>query len=198
MPAGRPALHALQVHNSYLVTQDEDGLVIIDQHALHERVMYERLKRRIDERGELESQRLLIPVMVEVPESCDVSLLVSMSGLLRRLGILAEAVGPNAVSVSAYPTFLAEKGVEPAAFVGALLEESEPDGRGEDSESLLHEILDMMACKAAVKAGDRLSDEELADLLATRGEVDRSSRCPHGRPTAVRLSVSELERQFGR
>lgn len=193
VPAGR----ALQVHNSFLVTQDEQGLVIIDQHALHERVMFERLKERLGARGSLESQRLLMPAVVGVGDGL-VDALEGCAGTLGRLGIEAEAAGPNAVSVSAFPTFLTEKGVEPGEFIGELLESAGAEGFAAGEEQALHEVLDMMACKAAVKAGDRLSSSELDELLAMRERVERSSNCPHGRPTAVRLTVKELERQFGR
>ena len=197
LPAVRPADRVLQVHNSFLVTQDDQGLVIIDQHALHERVMFEKLKERIAMKGTLESQRLLMPSVVETTES-RVDLLEKTGELFDRLGIDAHGAGPSSVSVQAFPTFLFEKGVEPGPFVEELLERCEAEGFAIGSEEALHEILDMMACKAAVKAGDRMTDEELGELLKLRAEIERSSNCPHGRPTAIRLSVGELERQFGR
>ena len=197
LPAVRPADRVLQVHNSFLVTQDEQGLVIIDQHALHERVMFEKLKDRIALKGALESQRLLMPEIVETTEA-RVDMLERTGELFERLGIDAHGAGPSSVSVQAFPTFLFEKGVEPGVFVGELLERCEAEGFAVGSEDALHEILDMMACKAAVKAGDKLTDEELGELLRLRGEIERSSNCPHGRPTAIRLTVGELERQFGR
>ena len=79
-----------------------------------------------------------------------------------------------------------------------LLEKAVNEGLNHDSEAALHEVLDMMACKAAIKAGDRLSDVELAELLHYRETIERSSNCPHGRPTSLRLSISDLEKQFGR
>lgn len=197
LPAVRPADRVLQVHNSFLVTQDEQGLVIIDQHALHERVMFEKLKDRIAMKGALESQRLLMPTIVEATEA-RVDLLEQSAELFGRLGIEAHAAGPRSVSVQAFPSFLFEKGVEPGPFIEELLEKCEAEGFAVGSEDALHEVLDMMACKAAVKAGDRLSDEELGELLKLRAEIERSSNCPHGRPTAIRLTVGELERQFGR
>lgn len=197
LPAVRPADRVLQVHNSFLVTQDDQGLVIIDQHALHERVMFEKLKDRIASKGSLESQRLLMPTVVGTTEG-RVDLLEQTGELFERLGIDAHGAGPSSVSVQAFPTFLFEKGVEPGPFVEELLERCEAEGFAIGSEEALHEILDMMACKAAVKAGDRMTDEELGELLKLRAEIERSSNCPHGRPTAIRLSVSELERQFGR
>jgi len=197
LPAVRPADRVLQVHNSFLVTQDEQGLVIIDQHALHERVMFEKLKDRIALKGSLESQRLLMPAVIETSES-RVDLLEQTEVLFARLGIEAHAAGPRSVGVQAFPSFLFEKGVEPGPFIEELLEKCEAEGFAIGSEEALHEILDMMACKAAVKAGDKLSDDELGELLKLRSQIERSSNCPHGRPTAIRLTVGELERQFGR
>ncbi|MCR9218267.1 MAG: DNA mismatch repair protein MutL, partial [bacterium] len=168
-----------------------------DQHALHERVMFEKLKDRIASKGSLESQRLLMPTVVGTTEG-RVDLLEQTGELFERLGIDAHGAGPSSVSVQSFPTFLFEKGVEPGPFVEELLERCEAEGFAIGSEEALHEILDMMACKAAVKAGDRMTDEELGELLKLRAEIERSSNCPHGRPTAIRLSVSELERQFGR
>ena len=98
----------------------------------------------------------------------------------------------------AYPTFLIEKGVPPSGFIGDLLDKAAEEGFAAGNEEALHGVLDMMACKAAVKAGDRMSDAELDELLLMREEIERSSNCPHGRPTSVRLTMRELERQFGR
>jgi DNA mismatch repair protein MutL len=195
-PAPRPASRVLQVHNSYLVTQDEHGVVIIDQHALHERVMFEALLARIAS-GPLESQRLLTPVVVPAtPERVD--RLGELSPLLARIGIEASALGPATIGVQSFPSFLFHRGVDPLEFMGDLLERSQADGFSPASEQALHEVLDMMSCKAAVKAGDRMSDLELGALVELRGEVERSSNCPHGRPTSVRLTIRELERLFKR
>ena len=110
----------------------------------------------------------------------------------------AEPIGPRAVAVHAFPSLLFERGVEPAPFLLELLA-NPPQLAGEaDSEAALHEVLDMMSCKAAIKSGDRLTQQELAELLAWREKVDRSSRCPHGRPTTLRLTLADLDKQFGR
>ncbi len=196
LPAIRPVTDVLQVHSSYLVTQDEQGLLIIDQHALHERVMFERLKEAIA-RGNLESQRLLMPVMIRVDPS-HVELLETLKPLLGRIGIEAEPIGPAAVSIGSFSSFLFERNVEPGKFLSDLLARAEGGDLPDDIEAALQETLDMMACKAAVKAGDRLSPTEIAELLKYRGAVERSSRCPHGRPTTLRLTIRDLEKHFGR
>jgi DNA mismatch repair protein MutL len=192
----RSVQNVLQVHSSYIVTQDEQGILIIDQHALHERVMFERLMEQVC-KGNLESQRLLMPAVVEL-SAPQVEALPTMKALLEKIGVEAEPMGPRALAVHAFPTFLFERGVEPQAFLSELLDRAAEKDLPTDSEEALHETLDMMACKAAVKAGDRLSQSELADLLKHRESVERSSNCPHGRPTTLRLSLRDLERQFGR
>jgi DNA mismatch repair protein MutL len=196
LPVPRPAERVLQVHKSYLVTEDDQGVVIVDQHALHERVMFEALVARIRE-SPLESQRLLAPAVVPAAPA-QVERLADLRPLLDRIGVEAEAIGPAAVAVHAFPTFLFGKGVDPVEFMTELLERAEADGFAPGSEQTLHEVLDMMACKAAVKAGDGMSEIELAELLRLREAVERSSNCPHGRPTSVRLTIRELERLFAR
>ncbi|MGD0390147.1 MAG: DNA mismatch repair endonuclease MutL [Tepidisphaeraceae bacterium] len=185
---------AIQLHNSYLVAESEDGLIIIDQHALHERIMYEDLLARLS-RGPLESQRLLIPL--PIPASArQQELLEQIQPLLARLGIEASSIGPDAIAVHAFPSFLER--LDPADFLGELLERGEQEALDLNHEELLHEVLDMMACKAAVKAGDPLSPAEVDALLARRHLIDRSSNCPHGRPTTLRLTLHDLEKQFKR
>jgi DNA mismatch repair protein MutL len=196
LPLPEPGRRVLQVHNSYLVTQDEAGVLIVDQHALHERIMFEILHARVTA-GPLESQRLLTPAVVEAtPER--IELLGSLAPLLERIGIEAEPLGPRSIGVQAFATFLFERNVDPVDFVEGLLDKAEREAFAPDSEEALRDVLDMMACKAAVKAGDRLSEDDLRALLDLRAEVERSSNCPHGRPTSVRLTIAELERLFGR
>jgi DNA mismatch repair protein MutL len=189
---------AMQIHSSYIVTQDQHGLVIIDQHALHERVMFEKLKSRIVS-GSLESQRLLMPAVVNVDRS-QVALLDDLKPLLSRIGIDAQAISPTAVAVHAFTSLLFERGVDPVVFMSELLDKAANNSGSlpASDEAALHEVLDMMACKAAVKAGDRLQPDELAELLRARESIERASNCPHGRPTSLRLTLKELEKQFGR
>ncbi|MCC5787286.1 MAG: DNA mismatch repair endonuclease MutL [Phycisphaerales bacterium] len=192
----RPTGSVLQVHKSYLVTQDEQGILIIDQHALHERVMYERLYTRVT-RGELESQRLLTPAVIgSTPRREEAA--ERIAPLLEKIGVRVEPMGPVSLGVHAFPTLLFERGVEPGPFVEELLDRAAESPLPPGSEEALHEVLDMMACKAAVKAGDRMAPEELDELLRQREMVERSSNCPHGRPTSVRLTIRQLERMFGR
>ncbi|MEQ8769794.1 MAG: DNA mismatch repair endonuclease MutL [Phycisphaerales bacterium] len=193
----RRADRVLQVHNSFLVTQDEHGVVIIDQHALHERVMFEKLLARVTAGGGLEQQRLLTPAVIEADEEL-VSRLDELAPLLERVGVEATALGPRSIGVQAYPSFLQSRRVEPDEFVKDLLERFARDGMAPDTEEALHEVLDMMACKAAIKAGDALSDDEMREIMEMRARTERSGSCPHGRPTTVRLTIAELEKLFDR
>ena len=191
----RTARRVMQVHGSYLVVEDADGILVVDQHALHERGMFEELKTRIAA-APLESQRMLVPATVETDPRA-VEAITDAGPLLERLGIELGAVGPRTVLVHAYPTFLLGRGVEPAAFIPGLLAQIAEDGHA-DFETALHAVLDMMACKASVKAGDRLSPTEIDALLDLRDRIERGSACPHGRPTALRITMRDLERNFGR
>ncbi len=204
IPMPEPKDRLLQVHNSYVVTQDEQGLLIVDQHALHERVMFEVLMARIVGSGEsggagrpLESQRMLVPAQVRIARSAAIKL-EELRPILEKIGILVELLSPEALGVQAFPSFLFERGVDPGEFIAELFERAEQEGFAPASEQALAEVLDMMACKAAIKAGDRMSDTELGDLLKLREMVERSASCPHGRPTSIRLTMRELEKRFGR
>ena len=156
--------------------------------------MYEELFARVS-RGPLESQRLLIPQTVPV-SSAQAPLLDHVQPLLARLGVEIAPFGPGSVAVHSFPTFLER--LDPVDFVTDLLERGEQELLDLHEEELLHGILDMMACKAAVKAGDPLSPGEIEALLARRELVERSSNCPHGRPTTLRLTLRDLEKQFKR
>jgi DNA mismatch repair protein MutL len=193
--ANRTARRVMQVHGSYLVVEDSEGLLVVDQHALHERAMFEELKARIAA-APLETQRMLVPATVETDPRA-VEAIADAGPLLERLGIELGAVGPRAVAVHSYPTFLLGRGVEPAQFVPGLLARIAEDGHA-DFEAALHSVLDMMACKAAVKAGDRLTSTEIDALLDLRERIERGTACPHGRPTALRITMRDLERNFGR
>jgi DNA mismatch repair protein MutL len=194
LPASSTTGPAIQLHNSYLVAESPEGMIIIDQHALHERIMYEDLRARML-RGPLESQRLLIPLPLTVT-SRQMALVDQIQPLLQRLGIELTSFGPDSIAVQAFPSFLHR--LEPDRFIQELLERGEQELLDLHDEELLHEVLDMMACKAAVKAGDPLSPAEIEALLARRELVERSSNCPHGRPTTLRLSLKDLEKQFKR
>jgi DNA mismatch repair protein MutL len=200
-PIAKPA-RILQVHDSYLVTQDDSGIVIVDQHALHERVMFEELRHRVLDTGKpLESQRLLMPAVVDASLAQQATL-EDLQPMLSQIGIEVEPIGRDAVGVQAFPSFLFERNVDPVTFIEELMDRAEADSfdlaNPDTRTNAFEAVLSMMACKAAVKAGDGMTESELAALLARRDEIERSGSCPHGRPTTIRLSIHDLERQFKR
>jgi DNA mismatch repair protein MutL len=197
LPQIRESQDVLQVHSSFLVTQDQEGLVVIDQHALHERVMFEKLKARI-ESGSLQSQQLTTPAMASMDPEV-VAAIESLAPLLEQLGMDVRPAGLRSVAIHAFPTLLFERKVDPVTFVEEILERAAGgEINHEDREAALSEVLDMMSCKAAIKAGDRLSAREITELLEMRDRIDRGSNCPHGRPTHLRIPIEEIERRFGR
>ncbi len=195
-PVVAPSLNikCIQLHNRYIVAEDDQGIVLIDQHALHERILYEELLSRV-RKGPLESQRLLLPVMVEVNDR-QANNLERVRPTLEKLGIEINRFDAQSIAVQGLPPLLAR--LDAGAFIRLLLDYLDEADCNIGDEALLHEILDMASCKAAIKAGDPLSATEIDALLIRRHEIERSSNCPHGRPTTVRLSFAQLEKQFKR
>ena len=184
----------LQIHNSFIVTQAEDGFVIIDQHALHERILYEKLRTRI-KTGNLESQKLLIPESFEMTNT-QAETIKNNIELLKKLGIELIPFGPRTMAVQSFPTLLSK--ASPADFTKDLLDLLENNEFASDADKLLDEVLNMTACKAAIKAGQSLTDTEIHQLLADKQKLENSTRCPHGRPTTINFTIGELEKQFKR
>ncbi len=189
-----PPRHAIQIHNSYLVAETDEGVTIIDQHALHERILFEQLSRQFSN-GPLESQRLLIPETLDVSPD-QVELIDSHADTLRLLGFELSPYGPGTLAVHASPTLLKEDRMR--EFLRDMLDRLQENNTPTNTEQLINDLLSMMACKAAVKAGDPLSPEEIDALMANQHLVQRSSNCPHGRPTTLNLTISDLEKQFKR
>lgn len=193
-PADPGQAAALQIHDCFLVTQTPDGIEIIDQHALHERILYEQFSAQLAG-GSLESQRLLLPETLDVTPD-QIELIESHGALFKQLGFELGAYGPSAIAVHATPSLLRPERVN--AFLRDALDRLSDRQTPASAEMLLNDFVSMMACKAAVKAGDHLCPEEIQALLARRHQVHRSSNCPHGRPTSLILTLSDLERQFKR
>jgi len=193
LPYG-PALKALQVHDSYLIAETDDGMMVIDQHALHERILFEELRKRV-ERGGIESQRLLVPEPVQL-SSVEAAAVAEHADALRQLGLDVEPFGGDTVLVTSTPAML--PGVAPDRLLRDLAEHLRTRPLPPSRDALLADLLHMIACKAAVKAGQKLTSDEVSALLERRHLVSDSHHCPHGRPTALVFTKSELERQFGR
>jgi len=191
-PAG--AFSIVQMHDSYLVCEVEDGIAIVDQHALHERVNYDRILAAL-EAGGVDSQRLLVPERVELDPAA-VALLEEHAALLRRSGFRWSPFGDGEIALEAIPAVLSR--ALAAAVVGDLVELLRRSGDSVDARTLFHEVADTMACKASIRFGDRISREEARALLEESGALRRAFVCPHGRPTVLRLPFAELERRFGR
>ncbi len=181
----------LQVHETYAVFETPSGLGIVDQHALHERILYEDLRKEY-EGGGIRLQKLLLPVTVDL-EPARAARVSEICFALNHLGIRAEASGERGIKVSAVPALL--KNSDPHALVSEVIDRVAEGGMGEDA---YRGLLFSLACRAAVKAGDRLADEELLALLERAEQIAYSGRCPHGRPTMVHLSLAELEVMFKR
>jgi DNA mismatch repair protein MutL len=191
-----PALppRALQVHDTYLIAETDEGMVVIDQHALHERILYEELKGRV-ERGGVEAQRLLVPEPVEL-SAVEADEVIRRRDVLAKLGLEVEPFGGGTVLVASVPAML--RGVPADRLLRDLAEHFRAHPLAPTADAVLEDVLNMVACKAAVKANQRLTPEEIAALLERRHLAANTHHCPHGRPTALVFTRAELERQFGR
>jgi DNA mismatch repair protein MutL len=183
-----------QIHNRYLITENDEGMVVIDQHALHERILYEQLREKVLA-GQMETQRLLVPEPVTLPPA-DAAAALEAKDTLAKLGIEVEPFGGDTLLVSTYPAMLANLG--PADMLRQVVELLVSSHKTPERRDLLDDLLHMIACKAAIKAGDHLAPEEITALLAQRHCYQDSHHCPHGRPTALVFSREELDRRFKR
>jgi len=180
-----------QLHNRYLVEEVDDGVRIIDQHALHERVMLEEFRREYAS-ASIARQRLLLPAVVELTRE-ERARLDDARELLESFGVEFDDFGPAAVAVRAVPALVAEH--DPATLLRDFLELAE---ESEGGVPALERALEFMACRAAVRFGRKLAEEEIARLLQDAAGLDFSSACAHGRPTGIKLSLEDLERFFHR
>jgi DNA mismatch repair protein MutL len=191
---GGVAPRALQIHQRYLVAESDEGVVVIDQHALHERILYEQIRAKVLA-GALEIQQLLVPETVDLSAG-EAALVLEHRELLATLGLKVEPFGGDTVLVSAYPAMLSR--LSPTDVLRALAEQLSEGGRAPERRDLIDELLHMMSCKAAIKAGDPLTEAEIDALLAQRHLAQDQHHCPHGRPTALVFTREELDRQFKR
>jgi DNA mismatch repair protein MutL len=183
-----------QLHETYIVAQTADGIVIVDQHAAHERLVHERLKRALAEQG-VARQVLLIPEVVELGEGAAERLL-QRADELAELGLVVERFGRGAVVVREAPAMLGQ--LDAQGLVRDLAEEiAEMDGHLSLKERL-EEVSGTMACHGSVRAGRRLNAEEMNALLRQMEQTPHSGQCNHGRPTYVELKLADIERLFGR
>jgi len=207
-PAGEtPAVHSdddarffplgaarAQIHETYIVAQTEDGIVIVDQHAAHERLVYERMKQMLANGG-VRRQALLIPEVVEL-DPAEAEALATRAEELAQLGLVIEPFGPGAILVRETPALLGH--IDAASLLRDLVDDVAELGEAHALKERLEEVCSSMACHGSVRAGRRLTAEEMNALLRQMEATPFSGQCNHGRPTYVELKLADIERLFGR
>jgi DNA mismatch repair protein MutL len=183
-----------QLHETYIVSQTADGIVIVDQHAAHERLVYERMKHAL-ESGHVARQPLLIPEIVELDPG-EVERIASRGEELQSLGLVVEPFGPDAVMVREMPAMLGKADIK--ALVRDLADDIAETGSALSLKERLDEIAGTYACHTSVRAGRRLNADEMNALLRDMEATPHSGQCNHGRPTYVELKLADIERLFGR
>ncbi|MGW8187290.1 MAG: hypothetical protein ACWGNK_08480, partial [Desulfobacterales bacterium] len=183
-----------QLHNSYVLCESEGGLFLLDQHAAHERILYERLKRRSD-RLKKEAQRLLVPETIELSFH-EAGVLERLAGDFDAFGLEIDPFGTNTFVVRSVPAMLAGRDIAP--LVREIVEMVAAEGFGDGLDASIDESLKLMACHGAIRARQALSDRQIRELLEELDACENPSHCPHGRPTWLRWSIRELEKSFKR
>jgi len=183
-----------QVHETYIVAQTRDGVVIVDQHAAHERLVYERMKVEMAQGG-VARQALLLPEVVEL-DPAEAERVVARAGELESLGLVVESFGPGAVLVRETPALLGETDV--AGLIRDIADDLAENGQALALKERLQEVCGTMACHGSVRAGRRLTAPEMNALLRQMEATPHSGQCNHGRPTYVELKLADIERLFGR
>jgi DNA mismatch repair protein MutL len=183
-----------QVHDTYIVAQTRDGLIVVDQHAAHERIVYEKLKAALERTG-VARQILLIPEIVELDEA-EVDRLLAQAEELARYGLVLESFGPGAVALRETPALLGE--IDGPGLVRDLAEQLSEWDEALPLERRLMHVAATMACHGSVRAGRRLKIQEMNALLREMEVTPNSGQCNHGRPTYVELKLTDIERLFGR
>ncbi len=184
-----------QIHENYIIAQADDGLVIVDQHAAHERLVYERFKAQLDDSG-IARQGLLTPEIIELDDS-DARRLLENAEELSRLGLDIEPFGPGAVAVRSVPALLGTRANVPQ-LIRDLCDELTEHGSVQGLAERINHVLATMACHGSVRSGRRLNVDEMNTLLRQMEETPLSGQCNHGRPTWIKLQLSDIEKLFGR
>lgn len=192
--AGRLGAARTQLHRNYILAQTEDGIVIVDQHAAHERLVFEALKRGLQKAG-APSQMLLIPDIVSLPEA-DAAKVLSQSELLSKFGLIVENFGAGAIAVSGTPSMLGK--VDSKELILDLADELAEGEQSSALQSRIDAIASRIACHGSVRSGRELRVEEMNSLLREMEATPGSDTCNHGRPTFVELKLSDIERLFER
>jgi DNA mismatch repair protein MutL len=183
-----------QVHENYIIAQTGQGIVIVDQHAAHERLLYERLKRQRDQHG-IAAQALLIPAIVELSDT-DSARLLEVAPDLQTLGLTVEPFGRGAVAVREVPAVLGQ--VDARRLILDVLDELQDLGGSALLQARIDAVLSRMACHGSVRSGRQMRAEEMNALLREMEATPHSGQCNHGRPTYVELRLADIDRLFGR
>lgn len=183
-----------QVHENYIIAQTETGIVIVDQHAAHERLVYEKLKQQTADTG-VASQALLIPEIVELPQD-EAAHLLEQAGDLARFGLVIEPFGPGAVAVRETPAILGTVNAE--ALIRDIVDDLIDQGETHTVKSRIDAILSRVACHGSIRSGRRMLADEMNALLRQMEATPHSGQCNHGRPTYVELKLIDIEKLFGR
>jgi DNA mismatch repair protein MutL len=184
-----------QIHENYIIAQTQDGIVIVDQHAAHERLVYERFKTQMEKTGIIK-QGLLTPDIVEMDEN-DAQSLLELADMLADLGLEIEPFGSGAIAVQTVPSLLSGR-LDTRALLNNLLDDLKEYDKANLLEEKINHILATMACHGSVRSGRRLNAEEMNALLRQMEKTPLSGQCNHGRPTYIQLSLKEIERLFSR
>ena len=183
-----------QVHANYIVAQTDDGIVIVDQHAAHERLVFEAMRQALHSRP-VPAQALLIPEIVDLPEE-DCDRLAAHAEDFARLGLGLERFGPGAIAVRETPSMLGE--MDAAGLVRQLADELAEWDTADGLKGRLEYLAATMACHGSVRSGRRMRPEEMNALLRQMEATPGSGQCNHGRPTFIELKLNDIERLFGR
>lgn len=183
-----------QIHENYIIAQTADGLVIVDQHAAHERLVYERLKAQAEASG-IASQALLIPEIVELTDG-EAAQLLSIADELAGLGLVIEPFGGGAIAIRETPALLAR--LDAGALIRDILDDLADQGASDRLRARIDAVLSSMACHGSVRSGRRMTADEMNALLREMERTPKSGQCNHGRPTWVKLRLPDIERLFGR
>jgi DNA mismatch repair protein MutL len=178
----------------YVLMENADGLVLVDQHAAHERVLFEELRRRMEEQG-VPTQKLLLPQTFDVPPR-DADWIERNLSVLQRMGIGIESFGPDAFKIDSVPSFLNVS--DPVQFMRKVIDDLKSTGNSTSAMRLGEEMIATTVCRHAVKANDPLRYPEVEKLIRDLLDCDLPYCCPHGRPTMIQISLAELEKKFGR
>jgi DNA mismatch repair enzyme (predicted ATPase) len=178
----------------YVLMENADGLVLVDQHAAHERILFEELRRRMEEQG-VPGQRLLLPQTVDLPPR-DADWIDRNMAVLQKMGIGIESFGPNTFKIDSLPSFLNVS--DPTQFMRKVIDDLKSVSNSSSAMRLGEEMIAKTVCRHAVKANDPLRYLEVEKLVQDLLECDLPYCCPHGRPTMIQISLAELEKKFGR